>query len=83
MSTTVDGVRRRDAAATRRALLEAARELFGTRGFEATTLREIGERAGADPALFARYFGSKGQLFSEAMAADTIDAPPAGNVRVV
>jgi AcrR family transcriptional regulator len=76
MSTTVDGIRRRDAAATRQSLLDAARELFGTRGFDATTLRDIGDRAGADPALIARYFGSKGELFSEAMAAETVDRPP-------
>jgi AcrR family transcriptional regulator len=76
MSTTVDGVRRRDAAATRQSLLDAARELFGARGFEATTLREIGDRAGADPALIARYFGSKADLFSQAMAAETRDRPP-------
>ena len=76
MSATADGVRRRDAAATRQSLLDAARELFGTRGFEATTLREIGDRAGADPALIARYFGSKADLFSQAMAAETLDRPP-------
>jgi AcrR family transcriptional regulator len=76
MSTPVDGIRRRDAAATRQALLDAARDLFGTQGYEATTLREIGERAGADPALIARYFGSKAELFSHAMAAETIDVPP-------
>jgi AcrR family transcriptional regulator len=63
-------VRPRDAAASRRALLEAALELFGTLGFERTTLREISERAGVDAALIARYFGSKSELYLAAAAAD-------------
>ncbi|MFE2696343.1 TetR family transcriptional regulator [Streptomyces mirabilis] len=28
-------------------------------GFDRTTIRDISERAGVDPALIARYFGSK------------------------
>jgi AcrR family transcriptional regulator len=47
----------RDAAASKQALLEAARSLFGQRGFKSTTIRDIGERAGVDAALIARYFG--------------------------
>ena len=38
--------RPRDAAASKDALLQAAQELFGQKGFERTTIREIGERAG-------------------------------------
>lgn len=63
--------RQRDAEATRRALLEAAQALFGQRGFDATTVREIGERAAVDPALIARYFGSKADLYVAAMVAET------------
>lgn len=63
-------VRKRDSAATRESLLDAARELFGSQGFEQTTLREIGERAGADPSLIARYFGNKVALYLAAIAAD-------------
>ena len=55
--------RRRDAAATRRALLDAAGALFDERGYERATIREIGERAGVDAALIARYFGSKEALY--------------------
>jgi AcrR family transcriptional regulator len=58
-----DGRRRRDAQASRRALLEAADALFDERGYDATTVREIGERAGVDPALIARYFGGKEGLY--------------------
>ena len=45
----------RDAAATRLALLTAAQGLFGQRGDERTTTRELGEAAGADrPTLRAQ-----------------------------
>ena len=55
--------RRHDAQATRCALLDAATVLFGDRGYDGTTVREIGERAGVDPALIARYFGGKEGLY--------------------
>jgi AcrR family transcriptional regulator len=55
--------RRRDAQESRRALLAAASALFDERGYESATVREIGERAGVDPALIARYFGGKEGLF--------------------
>jgi len=58
--------RRRDAAATRARLLDAARELFLSQGFQATGLRQVAARAGVDVTLVRRYFGSKQQLFTEA-----------------
>jgi AcrR family transcriptional regulator len=63
--------RARDASASRRALLQAAQLLFGQRGFEATTIREIGEHAGVDAALIARYFGSKADLYIASLVAET------------
>jgi AcrR family transcriptional regulator len=63
-------VRSRDATASKRALLLAAQQLFGQKGFEATTIRDIGERAGVDAALIARYFGSKADLYVAAVAAE-------------
>lgn len=57
-----------DAAASRAALLGAAREVFREFGYERATTREIGERAGVDPALIARYFGSKENLFIASIA---------------
>jgi AcrR family transcriptional regulator len=62
--------RQRDAAATKQALLAAAQSLFGERGFETTTTRDIGERAGVDPALIARYYGSKADLYIAAVVAE-------------
>src|SRR5947207_974537 len=69
--------RSRDAAASRRALLSAAGELFHARGYEGATVRDIGERAGVDPALIARYFGGKEGLYLAALAEEHVedDAP--------
>jgi AcrR family transcriptional regulator len=49
-------------------LLEAAREVFKELGYDRATTREIGERAGVDPALIARYFSSKEGLFMAALS---------------
>lgn len=57
-----------DANASRQALLDAARGLFDEVGYDRATTREIGERAGVDPALIARYFDSKEGLFLAAIA---------------
>ncbi|MGD0879973.1 MAG: TetR family transcriptional regulator [Acidimicrobiales bacterium] len=65
--------RGRNAGATRLALLAAAQDLFGQKGYERTTTREIGEAAGVDPALIARYFGSKADLYLAAVAAERLD----------
>src|SRR5215475_5339964 len=67
--TSTATVRRpRDSEATRESLLRTARELFDEVGYERATTREIGERAGVDPALIARYFESKEGLFLAAIA---------------
>jgi AcrR family transcriptional regulator len=57
-----------DASASRQALLDAARTLFDEVGYDRATTREIGERAGVDAALIARYFDSKEGLFLAAIA---------------
>ena len=49
----------------RRAVLDAARELFAELGFERTTMRAVAARASVDPALIYHYFGDKdGLLFA-------------------
>jgi AcrR family transcriptional regulator len=68
VTTAPTAPRRRDAAATRQALLTAAHELFEVHGFRGTTLRAIGERAGVDQALIARYFGGKAELHQAVLA---------------
>jgi AcrR family transcriptional regulator len=60
--------RRHDAPASRQALLDAATRLFDERGYDATTIRDIGEEADVDPALIARYFGSKEGLYLAALS---------------
>lgn len=86
--------RSRDAEASRRALFTAAQELFGQRGFESTTLRDIGDRAGVDASLVARYFGSKADLYVAVVAAERVgsgdpaaiageETPFAGLVQIV
>ena len=61
------GARPRDSAATRRALITAASELFATVGYDATTVRAVADRAGVNQALLFRYFGNKEGLFAEAV----------------
>jgi AcrR family transcriptional regulator len=60
--------RRRDANATRAALLDAAAELFAERGYDRTTVRDIAGRAGVNQALLFRYFGSKEALYAAVVA---------------
>lgn len=62
------GPRRRDAEATRAAILEAAKKQFALAGYDCT-LRDIAGEAGADVALVKRYFGGKEALFVEALKA--------------
>jgi AcrR family transcriptional regulator len=57
--------RRRDAAATRQAILEAATRRFAAQGYERAGVREIAADAGVTAALVNRYFGSKERLFAE------------------
>jgi AcrR family transcriptional regulator len=57
--------RRRDAAATRKAILEAATRRFTTEGYQRAGVREIAADAGVTAALVNRYFGSKERLFAE------------------
>ncbi len=56
-------VRRRDAAASRRAILDAAEAAFAERGFDGTSLHEIGRRAGLSAALPAYFFGGKEAVY--------------------
>ena len=46
-------------AAARLALYTTATELIRERGYEATTLREVADRAGVSVGLLYRYFPSK------------------------
>src|SRR5262249_17477624 len=73
--TKEEPLRRRDSAASRGLLLRAASELFADRGYDRTTARDIGERAGVDPALIARYFGGKSPLYVPGLQAEPEPGP--------
>jgi AcrR family transcriptional regulator len=55
--------RRRGSPDTRESILEAARQLFADKGFDATTVRAIAADAGCDPAMIHHFFGTKEELF--------------------
>jgi AcrR family transcriptional regulator len=59
--------RPRNAEATRAAILLSARKAFAAHGYEGAGVREIAAKAGVTAMLVNRYFGSKEQLFSEAI----------------
>ena len=59
--------KKRDAATTRAAILKAARQAFSSHGYDRVGVRDIAAKAGVTAALVNRYFGSKKQLFAEAV----------------
>ncbi len=62
-------LRKRDAQNTKARILRAAQELFSTRGYAGTGVRDITDRAGINISLVSRYFGSKEKLFEAALGA--------------
>lgn len=52
---------------TAAAILEAADELFGERGYDAVSIRDVTERAGVQKALVFYYFRSKEGLFQQVL----------------
>jgi len=73
MSTGVPR-RVRDKDGKRRALLEAATEVFAERGFEAAATKEIAQRAGCSESLIFRYFGDKQGIFEQAVSQQITEA---------
>jgi AcrR family transcriptional regulator len=59
----VDGLRERKKMATRRAISDAATELFMTKGFDNTSVAEIAEIVGVSPQTVLNYFPAKTDLF--------------------
>lgn len=64
------GGRRPGDSGTKDAILDAARDQFGAKGYQAATIRGIAAQAGVDPALIRHFYGNKEQLF-----AATLDLP--------
>ncbi|WP_374471489.1 TetR/AcrR family transcriptional regulator [Phenylobacterium sp.] len=61
------GARRVQREATRNRVLNAARDLFETQGYEGTTIREIARRAGVSVGSVFTTFASKGEILSQVM----------------
>lgn len=67
-TTDQAATRPRNAAATREAILAAARAAFARDGYDRVGVRDIAAAAGVNAALVIRYFGSKEGAFREALA---------------
>jgi AcrR family transcriptional regulator len=67
MTATRGRGRRPGGPDTRGAILAAARSSFADKGFSGTTIRAVAAEAGVDPALVHHYFGSKDDLFLQAL----------------
>ncbi len=63
---------RRAPGEVRELVVDAARELFSSHGYPNTSTKRIAERAGVAEALLFRHFGSKAQLFREAVVAPLV-----------
>ncbi|MBW8761969.1 MAG: TetR family transcriptional regulator [Microbacterium sp.] len=59
--------RPRGGSDSRERIIAAAVDEFGEQGYEASTIRAIATRAGVDSALVHHYFGTKADLFAEAV----------------
>jgi TetR/AcrR family transcriptional regulator len=60
-------VRRRDATRSKASILNAAISEFASRGPAGTRVEEIAARAGVNKSLIYQYFGSKNELYTEAL----------------
>jgi len=61
------GGRRPGESTTRELILEVARECFAERGYDATSVRRIAEAAGVDQSLVHHFYGTKENLFLNAL----------------
>lgn len=80
LSATPIAPPRRDAEATKAAILRAARHLMARHAHADITLKAIADRAGVSAPLILKYFGNKDALFGRVMSFDTdaaalLDAP--------
>jgi AcrR family transcriptional regulator len=72
MSSPLGSQRDRNRIAQRERILEAARSLFASRGFDAVTMGEVAEAAGVVRATVFNHFGSKAALV-EAITEGVLD----------
>lgn len=80
------GERERNGARTREAILDAAERLFAERGFEATSLSDVGAMAGVSRGTPGYFFGSKEELYRAVIQRcfqEVREAVQAGRVRAL
>lgn len=68
MKTTGESLRQRTRRVVRAEIVEAAMELFLSRGFDETTVEEIAQSAGISRRSYFRYFASKDEALAEGLA---------------
>lgn len=76
----------RNADRSRGAILDAAERLFAERGYDATSLTEVGAAAGVSRATPAYFFGSKAELYQAVLDrafAEVREAVRAGRARAL
>ena len=84
MATSSERIR--DPERSRAAILDAAERLFAERGYEATSLTEVGAAAGVSRATPGYFFGSKSELYRavlERSFAEVREAVRAGRERAL
>jgi AcrR family transcriptional regulator len=70
---TTRRARRRDAAATREALLRSGTELFAERGYDGVPVWAIAQKAGVNKAMISYHFGGKRKLYLAIVSATFAD----------
>src|SRR4030095_2721954 len=65
--------RRRDAVATREALLRLGTELFAERGYDGVPVWAIAQKAGVNKAMISYHFGGKRKLYLAIVTATFAD----------
>lgn len=70
------------AADSRTSILDAAEQLFAERGFAATTIKQIGEKSGQNPALIYYYYDSKATLYQHVLNRLFSDIIAEGSARI-
>ena len=76
----------RNAARSRAAILDAAERLFAERGYDATSLTEVGAAAGVSRGTPGYFFGSKAELYRAVLDrafAEVREAVRAGRARAL
>jgi AcrR family transcriptional regulator len=66
-AVVASSLRRTQKEATRNRVIDAARELFDTQGYQGTTIREIARHAGVSVGSVFTTFASKGEILSQVM----------------